>query len=97
LATLVEVGVKVLGKLQHTLLHRAAAPVQIPDAVEHKPGKREASRCPEQHLSLFSQQMLIRQDRGLGEAGTFVSRFPVRGVAPAFSIVVARNATTRVE
>ena len=73
LATLVEVVVKDLAKLQHTLLHRAAAPVQIPDAVEHKPGKREASRCPEQHL-------LIRQDSGLGEAGTFVSRFPVRGM-----------------
>jgi len=47
LATLVAVVVKVLGKLQHTLLHRAAAPVQIPDAVEQarKKGSKPLPRA----------------------------------------------------
>ena len=35
---------------------------------------------PEQHLSLFSQQLLIGQDRCLSEAGMLAPRFPVRGM-----------------
>lgn len=35
---------------------------------------------PKKHLSLFSQQLLIGQDRCLSEAGMLAPRFPVRGM-----------------